>query len=236
MVLGACFKKSFLAPPPWRWPGCWRLGAPSTRAGRSRGRRYPIGPSGAGGRVQAVRRHCHRRQSARRSEAGRFVASGEPRNCSARFLRADPAAEPRGVSARSAGPASRGRALPPTHEGAEIGEAPVAAPRPPEFGPLSAPARHPVRPNVATAPPAAPVDDRSIFQKLFGTATVRADGRLRSARKRRRDQDGFERFHGFERIATTESRGAGRGPLFSFPSPFGGSAPASGYAQIYRRL
>ena len=30
----------------------------------------PIGPFGAGGRVQAVRRHCHRRQSARRNEAG----------------------------------------------------------------------------------------------------------------------------------------------------------------------
>ena len=65
-------------------------------------------------------------------------------------------------------PQAGGAPLPPTHEGPEIGEAPLPPPRPPEFGPLSAPARHPVQPNVATAPPAAPVDNRSIFQKLFG--------------------------------------------------------------------
>ena len=114
--------------------------------------------------------------------------------------------------------------LPPTHEGPEIGEAPLPPPRPPEFGPLSAPARHPVQPNVATAPPAAPVDNRSIFQKLFGLGQPSAPTVASVA-----PESGVANRTVSSASAASENRGAGRGPLFSFPSPFGGSAPVSGY-------
>ena len=59
--------------------------------------------------------------------------------------------------------------LPPTREGSEIGESPpMPPPRPPDLSAPAAPSRHAVQPSVATAPPASPVDNRSIFQKLFG--------------------------------------------------------------------
>ncbi len=127
-------------------------------------------------------------------------------------------------------PQVEGVPLPPTHEGPEIGEAPLPPPRPPEFGPLSAPARHPVQPNVATAPPAAPVDNRSIFQKLFGLGQPSAPAVASVAPASGVANRTVSSAPAVSSAsAATENRGAGRGPLFSFPSPFGGSAPASGY-------
>jgi hypothetical protein len=119
--------------------------------------------------------------------------------------------------------------LPPTREGAEIGESvPLPPPRPPE---LSAPPSHrPAQPNVTTAPPAAPVDNRNVLQKLFGLGqpsapAVAAAPAVASAAP----ESGVAARAVSTASAATEIRGAGRGPLVSFPSPFGGSAPASGY-------
>jgi Protein of unknown function (DUF2778) len=118
--------------------------------------------------------------------------------------------------------------VPPTREGPEIGESvPLPPPRPPELGAPTqpaAPARRPIQPNVATAPPTAPVDNRSIFQKLFGLGQPSAPAVASAA-----PESGVASRAGSSAAAATENRGAGRGPLFSFPSPFGGSAPASGY-------
>ncbi len=124
--------------------------------------------------------------------------------------------------------------LPPTHESPEIGEsAPLPPPRPPEFSAPTQPAapeRHPVQPSVATARPAAPVDNRNVFQKLFGlgqpsAAAVASAPPVASAAP----EAGVGSRAVASASAATEGRGAGRGPLFSFPSPFGGSAPVSGY-------
>jgi hypothetical protein len=123
--------------------------------------------------------------------------------------------------------------LPPTHEGAGIGETvPLPPPRPPELNaPVApAPARHPPQPSVATAPPAAPVDNRSVFQKLLGigqpSAPAVASAPPASGVANRTIASGSAVSIA---SAATENRGAGRGPLVSFPSPFGGSAPGSGY-------
>jgi hypothetical protein len=121
--------------------------------------------------------------------------------------------------------------LPPARDLPEIGETesfPLPPPRPPEFIPPArppAPERHASRPEVAVARPAAPADNRNFFDKLFGwahpsspvvasAAPARATGQPIVAEQRER-----------------ESTGLARGPLFGFPSPFGGSAPApvSGY-------
>jgi hypothetical protein len=121
--------------------------------------------------------------------------------------------------------------LPPGRDVPQIGETesfPLPPTRPPEFatpGQPIAPERHASRPDTAVARPAAPVDDRNIIEKLFGWAhapapvvgsatSARTTGQPVAAEQRERD-----------------SAGLGRGPLFSFPSPFGNSAPApiSGY-------
>ena len=152
-----------------------------------------------------------------------------------RCLRADPAAEPRGVSARSATPASRERALAANARGApEIGESvPLPPARPPELNaPVApAPARRPPQPSVATAPPAAPVDNRSVFQKLFGLGQPSAPAVASVAPASGvASRTASSASAVASASAATENRGgAGRGPLFSFPSPFGGSAPVSGY-------
>ena len=121
--------------------------------------------------------------------------------------------------------------LPPTREGPEIGESvPLPPPRPPELNAPVAPTRHPPQPSLATAPQAAPADNRSIFQKLFGLgqpsapAVASAPPASGAASRTVSTASAVS-----STSAATENRGAGRGPLFSFPSPFGGSAPVSGY-------
>ena len=103
---------------------------------------------------------------------------------------------------------------------------PLPPPRPPEFAAPAqpvAPEHHTARPDVAIARPAAPTDNRNFFEKLFGwghpaspviasVAPARPASQPVVAEQRER-----------------ETAGLGRGPLFGFPSPFGGSAPVSGY-------
>ena len=95
----------------------------------------------------------------------------------------------------------------------------------------AAPARHPLQPSVATAPPAAPVDNRSVFQKLFGLGQPSAPAVASVAPASGvASRTASSASAVASASAATENRGgAGRGPLFSFPSPFGGSAPVSGY-------
>ena len=115
--------------------------------------------------------------------------------------------------------------LPPTYESPEIGESvPLPPPRPPELGAPAAPAHRPAQPSVATAPSAAPVDNRNVLQKLFGLGQPSAPAVASVA-----PESGVAARAVSSASAATEGRSAGRGPLFSFPSPFGGSAPASGY-------
>jgi hypothetical protein len=135
-------------------------------------------------------------------------------------------------------PQTEGLPLPPVREGPEIGEsAPLPPPRPPEFNAPAAPARHPVQPSVASAPLVAPVDNRSIFQKLFGLGqpssppVTSASPQPRTAERTTSavtDNGAANRTLASASVAT-ETRSEGRGPLFSLPSPFGGSAPGGGY-------
>ncbi len=120
--------------------------------------------------------------------------------------------------------------LPPGRDVPEIGETesfPLPPVRPSGFGApteSTTPERHAWRPNVAVAPPAAPTDNRNVFEKLFGWAhsslpVVASTTQARTAAQPVVAQQ-RERESPF---------GLGRGPLFSFPSPFGNSAPTSGY-------
>ncbi len=119
--------------------------------------------------------------------------------------------------------------LPPARDLPEIGETesfPLPPPRPPEIAVPAqpvAPQRHWARPEVAVARPAGPADNRNFLQKLLGLGRTsspaiasvtpgRAISQSIAAERRER-----------------EPTGLGRGPLFGFPSPFGGSAPVSGY-------
>ena len=121
--------------------------------------------------------------------------------------------------------------LPPGRDLPEIGEMesfPLPPARPPGFGAptqSTTPERHVSRPDVAVAPPAAQPDNRNVIEKLFGWAHPSSPVVASTTTAR---------------IATTQpvvaerdsaAGGLGRGPLFSFPSPFGNSAPApvSGY-------
>jgi Protein of unknown function (DUF2778) len=121
--------------------------------------------------------------------------------------------------------------LPPGRDVPEIGEMesfPLPPARPPGFGAptqSTTPERHASRPDVAVAPPAAQPDNRNVIEKLFGWAHPSSPAVASTTTAR---------------IATTQpvvaerdsaAGGLGRGPLFSFPSPFGNSAPApvSGY-------
>jgi hypothetical protein len=117
--------------------------------------------------------------------------------------------------------------LPPGRDLPEIGETesfPLPPPRPPEFatpGQTAAPERHASRPDTAVARPAAPADDRNIIEKLFGWAHSSSPVIASAAPTR---ASGPTTAH-----ESTEggAGGFGRGPLFSFPSPFGSSAPGS---------
>jgi Protein of unknown function (DUF2778) len=130
--------------------------------------------------------------------------------------------------------------LPPMHEGPEIGEAPLPPPRPPELGAPSRPAapeRQVVQPSGGAVGPTTPTDNRNFLQKLFGLGLPSAPGVTSrpavASAPTAPSAPAVSRFASptGSAVAVTapESRGAGRGPLFSFPSPFGGSAPASGF-------
>jgi hypothetical protein len=126
--------------------------------------------------------------------------------------------------------------LPPGRDVPEIGETesfPLPPARPPGFGAptqSTTPERHASRPDVAVAPPTAQPDNRNVIEKLFGWAHPSSQGVASSTSTRtaatqpvvaaQRDRD-----------SSAAASGLGRGPLFSFPSPFGNSAPApiSGY-------
>jgi Protein of unknown function (DUF2778) len=134
-------------------------------------------------------------------------------------------------------PQTENAPLPPTREGAESGEsAPLPPPRPPELNaPVApAPARHPPQPTVATVSPTAPVDNRNIFQKMFGLGqsspvAVAPGPAQRQVAVRTDATASATTGSATTAAAAAESRGEGRGPLFSLPSPFGSSAPASGF-------
>src|SRR5580704_10991248 len=122
--------------------------------------------------------------------------------------------------------------LPPGRDVPEIGETesfPLPPARPPGFGAptqSTTPERHASRPDVAVAPPTAQPDNRNVIEKLFGWAHPSSPGVASSTSTRtaatqpvvaaQRDRD-----------SAAAASGLGRGPLFSFPSPFGNSAPGS---------
>jgi Protein of unknown function (DUF2778) len=122
--------------------------------------------------------------------------------------------------------------LPPGRDLPEIGETesfPLPPARPPGFGAptqSTTPERHASRPDVAVAPPTAQPDNRNVIEKLFGWAHPSSQGVAPSTSTRtaatqpvvaaQRDRD-----------SAAAASGLGRGPLFSFPSPFGNSAPGS---------
>jgi Protein of unknown function (DUF2778) len=132
-------------------------------------------------------------------------------------------------------PQSESVPLPPTREAPEIGQSvPLPPPRPPGLSApqqASAPSeRHPAQPSVAAVSPAAPVDNRNIFQKMFGLGQSSAPAIPPAPAQRQVAVRTDATPSATTASATMESRSsAGRGPLFSFPSPFGNSAPTSGY-------
>jgi hypothetical protein len=128
---------------------------------------------------------------------------------------------------------------PPARDVPEIGGSfPLPPPRPPEFAAPSqaqAPERHPARPEAtvarpaAPAAPAAPADNRNFLEKMFGwrpsaPAVASAPQAVASIAPARPTSPAVA-----AQPMERETTGVGRGPLFSFPSPFGGSAPTSSY-------
>jgi hypothetical protein len=130
--------------------------------------------------------------------------------------------------------------LPPAREAPENGQSvPLPPPRPAELNaPQEAsapPERRPAQPSVAAVSPTAPLDNRNIFQKMFGLGQTSAPSvgpapAQRQVAVRTDATASATTVSATTASAMTESRsGAGRGPLFSLPSPFGNSAPTSGY-------
>jgi Protein of unknown function (DUF2778) len=117
--------------------------------------------------------------------------------------------------------------LPPGRDVPEIDETesfPLPPARPPGFGaPTTAPERHASRPDVAVARPAAQPDNRNVFEKLFGWAHPSSPVVASTTTTRTAATQPVVA----ERDSAAASGGFGRGPLFSFPSPFGNSAPGS---------
>ena len=121
--------------------------------------------------------------------------------------------------------------LPPGRDLPEIGGTesfPLPPARPPGFGAptqSTTPERHGSRPDVAVARPTAQPDNRNVIEKLFGWAHPSSPVVASTATARIAATPPV--------VAERDSAagGLGRGPLFSFPSPFGNSAPApvSGY-------
>jgi hypothetical protein len=124
-------------------------------------------------------------------------------------------------------PLPAGRDLP------QIGETesfPLPPARPPGFGaPIQSttPDRHASRPDVTVARPSAQPDNRNVIEKLFGWAHPSSPVVASTTTTRTAATQPVVA----ERDSVAASGGFGRGPLFSFPSPFGNSAPApvSGY-------
>jgi hypothetical protein len=122
--------------------------------------------------------------------------------------------------------------LPPGRDVPQIGETesfPLPPARPPGFGAptqTTGPERHASRPDVAVARPAAQPDNRNVFEKLLGWAhpsspvaasiTPTRTAAIQPVVAERRESE-----------PAAAASGLGRGPLFSFPSPFGNSAPGS---------
>jgi hypothetical protein len=123
--------------------------------------------------------------------------------------------------------------LPPGRDLPEISETesfPLPPARPPGFGAptqSTTPERHASRPDVAVARPAAQPDNRNVIEKLFGWAHPSSPVVASTTTTRTAATQPVVA----ERDSAAASGGFGRGPLFSFPSPFGNSAPApvSGY-------
>ena len=165
------------------------------------------------------------------------AASRKPRNDSARRARADALAKSRSFSAVFPIPAIPPVAslpLPPGRDVPQIGETesfPLPPARPPGFGAptqSTTPERQASRPEVAVARPTAQPDNRNVIEKLFGWAhpsspVVASTTTARTAVTQPVVAE--------QREQAAAASGLGRGPLFSFPSPFGNSAPApiSGY-------
>jgi hypothetical protein len=118
--------------------------------------------------------------------------------------------------------------LPPGRDVPEISETesfPLPPARPPGFGAptqTTAPERHASRPDVAVARPAAQPDNRNVFEKLFGWAHPSSPVVASTITRTAANQPVVA-----DRDSAAAASGLGRGPLFSFPSPFGNSAPGS---------
>jgi hypothetical protein len=121
--------------------------------------------------------------------------------------------------------------LPPGRDVPEIGETesfPLPPARPPGFGAptqSTTPERHASRPDVAVARPAEQPDNRNVIEKLFGWAHPSSPV-VASTTLARTTSRPVAAERGESEPAAAAS-GLGRGPLFSFPSPFGNSAPGS---------
>ncbi|MGH6797158.1 MAG: tlde1 domain-containing protein [Roseiarcus sp.] len=138
-----------------------------------------------------------------------------------------PSLEPFASAPAPAIPAAGSLPVPPARDLPEIGESfPLPPPRPPEFitptQPL-APERHASRPEVTIARPAPAADNRNFLEKLFGLGRQSSPEIASAAPARATSQP----ILGEQRQRDTT--GLARGPLLGFPSPFGGSAPSSGY-------
>ena len=193
------------------------------------------------GHLEAFCRHCHRRQCACSIEAiapaatrrGALGAGGEPRNRAPRLFRPLPTADPRTFSPAPALPPGAGAPLPPGRDAPEVSETesfPLPPARPPGFG---APTQSTTPERRAAARYRSRSSCRADRQSQRLRETVRM-GALVLAGRRFRDLGAHRRHSTGGRSATGANRpplGIGRGPLFSFPSPFGNSAPApvSGY-------
>src|SRR5580692_6141868 len=118
--------------------------------------------------------------------------------------------------------------LPPGRDVPQIGETesfPLPPARPPGFGAptqSTTPERHASRPDVAVARPAEQPDNRNVIEKLFGWAHPSSPV-VASTTLARTTSRPVAAERGESEPAAAAS-GLGRGPLFSFPSPFGNSA------------
>jgi Protein of unknown function (DUF2778) len=120
--------------------------------------------------------------------------------------------------------------LPPGRDLPEVGETesfPLPPARPPGFGApteSTTPERHASRPDVAIARPTVQPDNRNVIEKLFGWAHSSSQVVASTTAARTTTQPAAAERRESEPAAAS---GLGRGPLFSFPSPFGSSAPGS---------
>ena len=141
-----------------------------------------------------------------------------------------PAAAETAPSAPSVLPAETVPA-PPTSDVPNIADsAPLPPPRPPEFGPAAKPAeRRAIQESVVSAP--APVDNRNVFQKLFGLGQPSAP--TTSGAKAPETRVAAATPETRVASAAPEARAATAAPKFRFPgfSFFGGSGPVAGYDQ-----